>query len=76
MIAHDFDLFDSPNLDCLSVDAEDLEAACVVLGLLSYYAKLKARAMRARAAGKIATALELERKCDMTYNRLPAGARW
>lgn len=75
-IAREIALFETPNLDGLSVDPGDYDTACEVLGLLSYYAKLRARAMRARGHGRIMVAIELERRCDQTYNRLPAWAKW
>ena len=44
--------------------------------LLVRYARDKADAMEARAAGNVEDAQRLERRCDRIYQRLPAWARW
>jgi hypothetical protein len=62
------------NLDCEWPD--DLEEQARVFETLAAYAKLKASAMRDRAAGNIPDALAQERQCDIYYKTLPPWARW
>jgi hypothetical protein len=69
-------LFDVPNLDDLSVDPDDYDRAAAVMATLADYSKTKARAVRARAAGLIDTAILRERECEAIYQRLPGWARW
>lgn len=69
-------MFDSPNLDCLSVDAEDYREASEVLRNLSAYAELKGEAIEQRMSGNIDGALRLEETCEAIYARLPQWAKW
>jgi hypothetical protein len=69
-------LFESPNLDDLSVDPADLDEAARVLRALSVYAEHKASAMRLRMSGDVRTATDTEAVCDYLYHRLPEWARW
>lgn len=69
-------MFDVPNLDCLSVNPNDLDAMELVFRTLAKYAKAKARAMRRRSAGLVASALVAEHRCERLYNQLPEWARW
>lgn len=62
------------NLDGMS--PEELEEASQVLHNLGYYARVKARAMRDRAAGEINDALAQERICERFYKELPDWAKW
>ncbi len=70
-------LFETPNLDGLSIAPEDYVDAGRVLLLLAEYAFLKAQAMRQRLAGDINEASRLEGNCDKMYAyELPQWARW
>lgn len=68
--------FETPNLDCISTDPEDLDALSRVFDQLSAYAHDKAKAMRHRVDGNIQTAIGLERHADGIYKQLPEWARW
>lgn len=69
-------LFEAPNLDCLSVDPSDYEAASWVLCRLATYARVKGEAMQQRLRGDVTQALISERVCDGIYKALPKWARW
>ena len=69
-------LFESPNLDCLSIDPDDLREAANVLHALAQYARRKAEAMEHRLAGNVNVALILEAQLDAQYRKLPEWARW
>lgn len=69
-------MFETPNLDGLTTDPKDLDNAASVLASLSDYAKTKAKAIRARLVGAIATALLREAECERIYQQLPAWAKW
>jgi hypothetical protein len=69
-------LFDTINLDDMSVDPTDYDIAAKTLELLAYYAKMKACAMRHRLEGRIGSALAAERLCDSRYAQLPEWAKW
>ncbi len=81
--------FDFPvNLDDMSTDPQELAEWAKALAVydsaphlharrqLMTYAQTKARAMRARLAGQIATAEGYERQCDRLYCSLPQAYRW
>lgn len=69
-------MFDTINLDGLTLDPDTLEQVADTLSKLSVYAKLKAKAIRARRAGHVQTALTQERKADAVYVVLPDWAKW
>lgn len=69
-------MFDPINLDCLTTDADEMDSVAHALKLLAAYAKWKADAMRARAAGDIAYAVALERHLERMYADLPEWAKW
>jgi hypothetical protein len=62
------------NLD--EIPEEELLETAVVLEHLARYARTRAQALRFRAAGLVARAESLERKCERIYAHLPAGAQW
>jgi hypothetical protein len=62
--------FTIPNL--ADQNPKDLDEAATLFFRLFTYCTHKANAMRARAAGMALTAMELERRCDVTYATLPA----
>lgn len=66
--------FETPNLDCMWSD--DLEDLALVFSLLHQYAEKKSAAMRDRAAGNIASALDLETTLNTIYSNLPQWAKW
>ncbi len=68
--------YDPLNLDGLSVDADAVEEMASVYQTLATYAQHKAKAMKARKAGDITSALTQERLCERIYNQLPKWARW
>jgi hypothetical protein len=69
-------MFETPNLDGLSIDADDLDKAAEVLETLARYARRKAKAMRARLSGDVNTALRHEATMERLYETLPEWARW
>lgn len=66
----------APNLDGLSIDPADLEAAEKVFALLSAYAGHTASAMRFRLSGDVEAALAFERCAESVYRKLPKWAKW
>jgi hypothetical protein len=69
-------LFESPNLDGLSMDPADYDRAEQVLRQLAGYCNAKAQAMRLRLAGDVNRALAVERYADGLYQQLPQWAKW
>lgn len=68
--------FEPVNLDCCTIDPNDLDRMANALELYAEYAKTLAQAMRHRKAGSIASAALLENQCDAIYRNMPAWARW
>lgn len=68
--------FEPINLDCCTVDPEELQSLSDVLGQLARYANLKACAMQSRLNGAIQNALAAEKRGDSIYNQLPEWAKW
>ncbi len=69
-------LFETPNLDGLTIDPFVLKEAAAVLRTLSLYAAEKADAMQHRLNGNISLALVLEERLEERYAVLPEWARW
>jgi hypothetical protein len=69
-------VFEVPNLDDMSIDPADYNAAAAVLGQLACYAGAKGHAMRLRLKGDIEAALSWERMLEGMYARLPQWAKW
>lgn len=69
-------LFETPNIDCMSINPADVAALGRVFTTLARYCKCKSRAMRYRLAGHIEIALEFERQCQLLYESLPQEFRW
>jgi hypothetical protein len=67
--------FEPTNLDGFFDRAELLKLARVY-GYLAAYAEDKAKAMELRVAGDIEAALQYEKACERSYNKLPAWAKW
>jgi hypothetical protein len=67
--------FKVPNLDC-GASPEILKATSDVLARLAEYARMKAKAMQFREAGRIDVALKAESRCDWLYRQLPETHRW
>jgi hypothetical protein len=68
---------DPINLDC--IDETELRTYAADQSKpaeLRDYAHNKAKAMAARLAGQIDTALRHERVCEQTYKKLPKGLQW
>jgi hypothetical protein len=63
-----------PNLD--GMVEEDLHDVADILEAAARYARSKARALVARAEGRLEAARLLERRCERAYNELPRWARW
>jgi len=62
------------NLDGLS--PEELREVASVLASLRLYSLKKAEAMKARLAGNIQLALNIERYCGDIFMKLPEWAKW
>ena len=68
---------ETPNLDCMDVDdLEQFASDPTSHHVLAQYACHKCGAIRARLAGNIPRALELEALCDRIYGRLPRELQW
>lgn len=69
-------------MTCINFDGmfpSDLDKHAVNPALHSMqrkYAEVKAKAMRAREAGKIPVATSLERRCENLYQSMPKALRW
>lgn len=63
-----------PNLD--GMDHTELQEAESVFVRLAAYCNHRRCSMRARLAGNIAVALDLERVADDIYSKLPTWAKW
>ncbi len=59
-----------------SMMPEDVQEAIVHLETLTEYFRVKARAMRLRATGKITFAEQAETTCDALYGALPGNWQW
>ena len=57
-------------------DPEEADRIAAVLSLLRKYHAVKAAAIRARLAGDIQDAMDLESRLDRIYADLPEEARW
>jgi hypothetical protein len=68
--------FTTPNLDCETVDENDLRVLAITLRALASYADVKADAMRQRRQGKIERARVTEGRADDIYHQLPQWAKW
>jgi len=64
------------NLDDMSTDPDAFFILGHNLYQLSHYANLKGEAMKVRLAGKIETALKLEKEMEEIYEGLADWARW
>jgi hypothetical protein len=69
-------LFEVPNLDCLTIDPIELRRAGDVFSLLACYAEHTARAMELRLEGDTDGARSFERAAQTVYDRLPDWAKW
>lgn len=63
-----------PNLDAMNED--ELFKACGVFLELAMYTRRREEALKAREAGNVQKAGNLERKNEECYNKLPRWARW
>lgn len=69
-------LFDVPNLDGLSVDADDYFQASEVFHALSVYCQNKKISMSFRKHGNICKSEEIEKRNEKIYESLPDWAKW